>query len=324
VIAVRLLRDGVVVRESVFARLPVTVGRGEQCDFVLFDASASRLHGRIERDPEGRLVLRDLESRNGIVVGGTRVPSAVVTGLLRCRFGLAELEVESLEGEVTQEVRVDAWPLVERRRTAGDHLKYLLAAVAGWLVSAAANPELWSPWNKNRAGTLLGHLLAALVVVPMLSFALLVALKAAGRPVRIADTLHASARLAWVWPAFSGLSFISYYVFPSDAHGFFQGLLAVLATAGSLAYAATLRRRPAAGVRMAWAAAIAAILVGIAWTGTLASRRAGSPSLDYHVQVPLAGYPGRTVELTPYLDRVREAARKAARSAEEVRVRQED
>jgi hypothetical protein len=322
-IVIRLLGDGGVVRESIYPQLPVTIGRGAPCEFVIADSSVSRRHALVERVADGRIVVRDLDSRNGLVVSGTRVPVAPLIGRTRCRFGRVEVEIESLGGEVTQEVRIDAWPIVERRRTTADHVRYLLLAVAGWLVAEVLSPELWSPWNKNRAGALLGHLLAALIVVPVLSFGLLIALRAAGRSVRIADTLKAAALLAWVWPVFFGLSFLSYYVLPSGAHEAFRDLLAGLAVAGSVAHAASLGR-PTAAARIAWAAAVAALLVGIAWQSTLASRRAGTPRLDYHVQVPLAGYPGTTIELTPYLERVREAAASAAKSAEEVRVRQED
>lgn len=44
-----------------------TIGRGEEADFVLVDADASRLHAEVIRGPEG-LLIRDLGSKNGLVV----------------------------------------------------------------------------------------------------------------------------------------------------------------------------------------------------------------------------------------------------------------
>src|SRR5689334_22595990 len=48
------------------ARRPrVLVGTHPACDLVLSDAAVSRFHLEIGPDADGRLVLRDLDSRNG-------------------------------------------------------------------------------------------------------------------------------------------------------------------------------------------------------------------------------------------------------------------
>lgn len=47
----------------------LTLGRAEGCEVLLDDRDCSRQHAEVERDAEGFL-LRDLGSRNGIVVGG--------------------------------------------------------------------------------------------------------------------------------------------------------------------------------------------------------------------------------------------------------------
>ncbi len=54
-----------------------TIGRSRENDVVLLDASLSRVHARIDIDPDGTSVL-DLGSRNGTFVGGLRV--------LQCRL----------------------------------------------------------------------------------------------------------------------------------------------------------------------------------------------------------------------------------------------
>ena len=54
-----------------------TIGRSRENDVVLLDASLSRVHARIDVEPDGTSVL-DLGSRNGTFVGGLRV--------LQCRL----------------------------------------------------------------------------------------------------------------------------------------------------------------------------------------------------------------------------------------------
>ncbi len=49
-----------------------TVGRGAECDLVLEDADASRLHLCVRRDGE-RVSVKDLESKNGSWLGGSRL-----------------------------------------------------------------------------------------------------------------------------------------------------------------------------------------------------------------------------------------------------------
>jgi signal transduction histidine kinase len=54
------------------------IGRGANCDVVLDNGTVSRLHARISQDPFGRWILEDLESHNGVFVGGRRIETHVV------------------------------------------------------------------------------------------------------------------------------------------------------------------------------------------------------------------------------------------------------
>lgn len=79
----------------------VSFGRDLSCDVVLDDAKASRLHAEITRDSEGRLVLTDLASHNGTVVGGSRlVGSCVLQPGETFRLGRTEIEVHTTAPEV--------------------------------------------------------------------------------------------------------------------------------------------------------------------------------------------------------------------------------
>ena len=53
-----------------------TIGRSRENDVVLLDASLSRVHARIDVEPDGTSVL-DLGSRNGTFVDGIRVTEPV-------------------------------------------------------------------------------------------------------------------------------------------------------------------------------------------------------------------------------------------------------
>jgi len=65
-----VLADGTRVR---VLHTPFVIGRAPGCDLVVADLSISRRHAVIRSDAAGPLVLHDLDSRNGVVVGGERV-----------------------------------------------------------------------------------------------------------------------------------------------------------------------------------------------------------------------------------------------------------
>lgn len=54
--------------------LPFRIGRAYDCDLILDDPHVSPHHAVLERDAEGRVVLRDAGSRNGIFADGARNP----------------------------------------------------------------------------------------------------------------------------------------------------------------------------------------------------------------------------------------------------------
>lgn len=70
----------------------VTIGRGADNDLVLDDPRVSRRHARIQAR-EGRLVVTDLASANGVWLGGKRVTEAVLGPGDRVELGGAFLEV---------------------------------------------------------------------------------------------------------------------------------------------------------------------------------------------------------------------------------------
>jgi hypothetical protein len=322
VISVRVFQDGAMAREQVFPGAPVTIGRGPECEVVLFDPSVSRAHARVETDPEGRLVLRDLASRNGVRVGAERVGEVLGTPSIRCWIGGVLVEVAALSTDDTQEIRAEDVHDLEQRRTVADHVKYVVLGIAGWIAIQLMDGDFWSPWQQNRAVTLLQNTLGAAAGVPVAAFVLLGVLKAVGRRIRIADTLRAIAIVIVVSVGMEALTFFAYYATTATAFGVVSGLLSGLWTVFMVTYLAGVRRKASRRFRILWATALAVLVLGMTATTHLAARRTGAPAVDHHVQMPLAGLVGPSRPVDRYLARVGEATQAAARAADAVRARQ--
>ncbi|MEO1267160.1 MAG: FHA domain-containing protein [Myxococcota bacterium] len=65
-------------RQYTLERLPLLIGRGDDCDIRLPSGASSRHHARVEEAPDGKVLLRDLESRNGTQVNGQRIVTRVL------------------------------------------------------------------------------------------------------------------------------------------------------------------------------------------------------------------------------------------------------
>jgi hypothetical protein len=323
-IAVRVLRDGRVVREVVFPSLPATIGRGPDCDLVLPDDSVSRAHARIEAGDDGGLRLVDLGSRNGMRVDNVAVETVVLDRRRRCRVGLVQLELEPLLDTPTREVQAREWRRFERRRALFDQLRYLVLGIAALVLGDVVQPEFWSPWNHTRSVDLLGGVLGAAVLLVLAAGVLFVVLKAFGRRVRLGDTLRTLAFLAWLEPLTRLLLLAAYYPLPPRAFAWFTTAAWVVVAVVTVVVMAGVRRRPpSARFAAAWGVAALVLALGVVSTSALYARRMGQPNVDVHVQVPLAGHPGRSGTLEDYLQRVGEAAREAENAAREARARLE-
>jgi pSer/pThr/pTyr-binding forkhead associated (FHA) protein len=115
-----------------------TLGRGRDADLRLTDPAASRLHARISRS-DGRIVLADLRSKNGVRVNGRRCRGARQLAVGdELSIGMSRL---TLEPGLLDASEVAAPPPPEgqpgRRPTTTWGLLALLAG-AGALISAAA------------------------------------------------------------------------------------------------------------------------------------------------------------------------------------------
>jgi hypothetical protein len=154
-----LARNGDVLARQRVDRLPIRIGRGYDNDVILDDDYAAAAHAVVEQGESGQLVLRDLGSRNGIVIQGHRRQDAVLTGDTVARIGHTALRVRAAGFPVAPEL-VDrtfhAWEGV-LPATAGLTLAGAVALLLRWLTDT----EYFEPvrYAEALAGGLAGTLL---------------------------------------------------------------------------------------------------------------------------------------------------------------------
>ncbi|MES2262325.1 MAG: FHA domain-containing protein [Pseudomonadota bacterium] len=88
-----LARNGDVLHRHRVDQLPIRIGRGYDNDFILDDAHTAASHAVIDADADGKLVLRDLGSQNGVVHRGKRHASIPLDGDTVVRLGHTRLRV---------------------------------------------------------------------------------------------------------------------------------------------------------------------------------------------------------------------------------------
>jgi hypothetical protein len=99
-----LARNGEVLHRHRAASLPIRVGRAYDNDFILDDEYAAAHHAVIEAAPEGKLVMRDLGTRNGLNHGRKRVGQLVLDGDTVVRLGHTSLRVRAADFPVPAEL----------------------------------------------------------------------------------------------------------------------------------------------------------------------------------------------------------------------------
>jgi hypothetical protein len=99
-----LARNGDVLQRSRVAALPIRLGRGYDNDFIIDDDYVAASHARIEMDAAGRLVLRDLGSKNGLNHRGKRLQEVVLSGDTVVRIGHTSLRVRAASFPVPPEL----------------------------------------------------------------------------------------------------------------------------------------------------------------------------------------------------------------------------
>jgi hypothetical protein len=301
VIAVRLLADGVVVREAVFREGSLAIGRAPECDFVIVDPSLSRRHALVRTDENGDVWIEDTDSRNGLWVGDEPVPRARLSAVRPARFrlGVVELELALSSADATQKIALPAAPGPRPRLRA---LGLWAAGVVAGALTLLIEPVFWSPWDSDRWTSFLRLTLGLAVGLPVLAFVLVGLLRIVGRKARVSDALSTLALLSWGSVLLSLVLVVSSYALSVRAHALLVVVIQVVATIIIVAsLASTARPGPRLRFFATWSAVVALLIVGFGAVGALASRQAGMPELDYEVAVPVLGLTGPASDLESYL-----------------------
>ncbi|NVD72749.1 FHA domain-containing protein [Duganella sp. BJB1802] len=98
-----LARNGDVLHRHKVDALPIRLGRSYDNDVILDDAHSAAAHAVVDADEQGRLVLRDLGSKNGSYLNGKRQTSMVLDGDTMVRLGHTRLRVRAADFPVADE-----------------------------------------------------------------------------------------------------------------------------------------------------------------------------------------------------------------------------
>ncbi len=144
-----LARNGDVLHRHQVNALPIRLGRGYDNDFILDDAFAAPRHAVIEADDNGKTVLRDLGSKNGVIHRGKRLPTLPLNGDTVFRVGHTTLRVRAADFKVAPE-------LLDRTRHGWEGL---VPGLVGILMTSAA--ALFTVWiNDTQSFQLVRYLQA--------------------------------------------------------------------------------------------------------------------------------------------------------------------
>lgn len=130
-----LARNGEVLHRHRVSTLPIRMGRAYDNDFIVDDDYAAPHHALVEPGPDGKLLLRDLGTRNGIVHKSRRVKELAMSGDTVVRMGHTTLRIRPASHPVPPELRdrtMHGWEGM-LPGLAGIMLTALCALLAAWL-----------------------------------------------------------------------------------------------------------------------------------------------------------------------------------------------
>ncbi len=123
----RVLNGAAAGSESIFDRRLIYVGSAPDSDLVLEDSSVSRNHLKIEGERLGYR-LRDLGSKNGTWLSGSRLIEGVLAGSAVLRLGQTEVAFELLDE--THEIALSREPRFGRLLGASSQMREIFALLA--------------------------------------------------------------------------------------------------------------------------------------------------------------------------------------------------
>lgn len=107
-IVVELISGNRVARHSLIDQFPVTVGRSYQCDMHIDDAYVDPEHVSISINDDQKIVIEDLNSKNGVKVNGQKVTRSVVNEVDKVVIGKSELRILSASKTLEPALKLSA------------------------------------------------------------------------------------------------------------------------------------------------------------------------------------------------------------------------
>ncbi len=98
-----LSRTGEVQHRHQVADLPIHIGRAYDNDFILDDVHTAAHHAIVEAGEDGKLCIRDLGSKNGLVHLGKRQTQVLISGHSVVRLGQTSLRIRTADFVVEEE-----------------------------------------------------------------------------------------------------------------------------------------------------------------------------------------------------------------------------
>lgn len=98
-----LSRTGEVQHRHQVAALPIGIGRAYDNDFILDDVHTAAHHAIVETSADGKILLRDLGSKNGLVHMGKRQTQVAIDGHSVVRLGQTSLRIRTSDFVVEEE-----------------------------------------------------------------------------------------------------------------------------------------------------------------------------------------------------------------------------
>ena len=98
-----LSRTGEVIHRHQIVDLPIRIGRAYDNDFIVDDVHTAAHHAIVEATEDGKLRLRDLNSKNGLVHLGKRQTQMLINGHTVVRLGQTSLRIRTTDFVVEEE-----------------------------------------------------------------------------------------------------------------------------------------------------------------------------------------------------------------------------
>ena len=98
-----LSRSGEVHQRHRVTNLPIKLGRAYDNDFILDDVHTAAHHAEVDLDEDGRLIMRDMGSSNGIVARGKRTKLLALDGNTVARLGQTNVRIRTTDFRVEDE-----------------------------------------------------------------------------------------------------------------------------------------------------------------------------------------------------------------------------